>query len=146
MKAHMIYLAWDIRCLEQLKVKLVSYLDRSSKRHISSQDLAGNQLHGFSWGLSRPTPPVRRNFHSSSSTSFLPFSKLTHNKSENSNYIEQKRNGVYLMIVWNYCTGITVNTNPTHTFGFLDGHSTHWAIEPTGVGSEFILFKRYGRL
>ena len=33
------------------------------------------------------------------------------------------------------------SNNRTHTFVFLNRCSTHWAIEPTGIGGEFILFK-----
>ena len=62
-----------------------TYLLKSSNLHISSQALAGSHLHGLAWGLSRPTPPVRRNFHSSSSISFLPLSRFTHSSKENSN-------------------------------------------------------------
>lgn len=74
-----------------------TYLLRSSNLHISSQDLVGSQLHGFAWGLSRPTPPVRRNFHSSSSTSFFPLSRLTHNNRENSNWKTYFKTLVYCL-------------------------------------------------
>ena len=40
----------------------------SSRRQISSQDFLGSQVQGLEWGLSRPTPPVRRKRHSPSST------------------------------------------------------------------------------
>ena len=38
-------------------------------------------------------------------------------------------------------TIVASSANWTQTFGFLDHPSTYWAIEPTGIGGEFILFK-----
>ena len=62
-----------------------SHLGISSSLHNSSHDSLGSQLAGFSCGLSRPTPPVKRNRHSASSISRLCFNRFTHSSKENSN-------------------------------------------------------------
>ena len=63
------------------------YLSISSSLHISSQPFGGSQEAGLGWGLSRPIPPVSRKRHSSSSISWVYFSRFTHSTNENSNCV-----------------------------------------------------------
>ena len=60
-----------------------TYFFISSSRQISSQERLGSQEAGLGWGLSSPTPPVSRNFHSSTHTSPLLRSKLAQRTNEN---------------------------------------------------------------
>ena len=66
------------------------YLGISSNLQISSHDCLGSQVAGFSWGLSRPTPPVNKNLHCVSSITLSCFSRFTHSSSEKSNCNQNK--------------------------------------------------------
>ena len=57
----------------------------SSNLHISSHDFAGSHSVGFLFGLSNPTPPVRKKRKSSMLISSRCMSKLQHRMKEKSN-------------------------------------------------------------
>ena len=53
-------------------------------------------------------------------------------------YFEWKLFTTCLTLVWRQQKIVVTNENRTHTFGFLGRRSTHWAIESTGIGGQFI--------
>ena len=57
----------------------------SFNRHSSSQALTGSQSAGFLFGLSKPTPPVRKNRKSISLISSRYKRRFEHNINENNN-------------------------------------------------------------
>ena len=59
-------------------------LSQSSSRHHSSQLFWDSQVTGFAQGLSKPSPPVKRNIHSWVSNWFLFFKMFTVSSNENS--------------------------------------------------------------
>ena len=61
-----------------------TYPCKSLRRQSSSHALGGIHVHGLAFGLSRPTPPVRRKRQSPSFTWPSPFRTLTHSKREKS--------------------------------------------------------------